>query len=242
MASLLADAPVIMMPEEEFQGTLEKGDGPDRPRMAVKKAVKKPDKACQPDEICAEQAVLGLLECQPTSSRVKIEDLVMDKVEERRQSAASVAETNDSVRSFWDQPVSPPDMQWAYDPRIPPEWNKVVASIVAQRWAESVQPTGEVYWQPFTDEILEPSDIMFNGRSLTAKSVQWLTKSTVSKPPLRLRTEDTGEAHLRALRERFKPKVQLCQKRTDKGKAKSTGLRKEDIPRLRQWQQELADI
>ncbi|KAG6859537.1 hypothetical protein C0993_003817, partial [Termitomyces sp. T159_Od127] len=55
--------------------------------------------------------------------------------------------------------------------------------------------------------------------------------------------EDTGEVHLRALGERFKPKVQMRQKRVDKGKAKATGLREEDIPRLRQqWQQEFADI
>ncbi|KAG6894352.1 hypothetical protein C0992_006480 [Termitomyces sp. T32_za158] len=57
MASLPADAPVIMISEEEFQGTLERGDGPDRPRMAERKAVKKPDKARQPDETRAEQRV-----------------------------------------------------------------------------------------------------------------------------------------------------------------------------------------
>ncbi|KAG6871747.1 hypothetical protein C0992_010382 [Termitomyces sp. T32_za158] len=129
-------------------------------------------------------------------------------------------------------------MQWAYDPRMPPEWNEVVASMVAQRWAGMLRPTGEVYRQPVADEISEPLDVMFDGRSLTAKNVQWSTKATVSKPPLRLRTEDTGEVHLRALRERFEP-----QKRVDKGKAKATGLREEDIPRLRQqWQQEFADI
>ncbi|KAG6870387.1 hypothetical protein C0992_000209, partial [Termitomyces sp. T32_za158] len=55
--------------------------------------------------------------------------------------------------------------------------------------------------------------------------------------------EDTGEVHLSALRERFEPRVQLRQKRVDKGKAKATGLREEDIPRLhQQWQQEFVDI
>ncbi|KAG6875938.1 hypothetical protein C0992_001658 [Termitomyces sp. T32_za158] len=146
------------MSEEEFQGTLERGDGPDRPRTAERKAMKKPDKACQPDKTRAERVILGSLECQPTSSRVKVEDLVTDEVEERRQSAASTAKTNDSVRSFWDQPVPLPDMQWAYDPHMPPEWNEGVASMVAQRWAGSGRPTGEVYRQPFTDEISEPSD------------------------------------------------------------------------------------
>ncbi|KAG6870203.1 hypothetical protein C0992_000757, partial [Termitomyces sp. T32_za158] len=55
IASLPVDAPVIMISEKEFQGTLERGDGPDRPRMAERKAVKKPDKARQPDETRAEQ-------------------------------------------------------------------------------------------------------------------------------------------------------------------------------------------
>ncbi|KAG6872454.1 hypothetical protein C0992_009609 [Termitomyces sp. T32_za158] len=121
MASLPADALVIMISEEEFQGTLKRGDGPDRPRMAERKAMKKPDKACQPDETRAERVNLGSWECQPTSSRVKVEDLVTDEVKECRQSAASAAETTDSARSFWDRPVPPPDMQWAYDPRMPPE-------------------------------------------------------------------------------------------------------------------------
>ncbi|KAG6873868.1 hypothetical protein C0993_000984 [Termitomyces sp. T159_Od127] len=54
MASLPANAPVIMISEEELRGTLERGDGPDRPRMAERKAVKKPDKARRPDETHAE--------------------------------------------------------------------------------------------------------------------------------------------------------------------------------------------
>ncbi|KAG6892924.1 hypothetical protein C0995_002034, partial [Termitomyces sp. Mi166 len=55
--------------------------------------------------------------------------------------------------------------------------------------------------------------------------------------------EDTGEAHLHALRERFKPVVQPCQKRMDKGKVKTQGLSDNDILQLCQaWQQEFADI
>ncbi|KAG6893328.1 hypothetical protein C0993_001395, partial [Termitomyces sp. T159_Od127] len=216
MASLPANALVIMISEEELRGTLERGDGPNRPRTAERKAVKKPDKARRPDETRAERVNLGLWECQPTSSRVRVEDLITDEVKECRQSAASAAEMTNSARPFWDRPVPPPDMQWAYDLRMPPEWNEVVASMVAQRWVGSSRPTGEGYRQPFAEEISEPLDIMFDGQLLTAKSVQWSTKSTVSKPPLRLRMEDTGEVHLRALRERFKPKVQMRQKSVDK--------------------------
>ncbi|KAG5332754.1 hypothetical protein C0989_006558 [Termitomyces sp. Mn162] len=59
MASLPANALVIMISEEELQGTLERGDGPDRPRTAERKAVKKPDKAHRPDETHAERVNLG---------------------------------------------------------------------------------------------------------------------------------------------------------------------------------------
>ncbi|KAG6881117.1 hypothetical protein C0995_002958, partial [Termitomyces sp. Mi166 len=66
---------------------------------------------------------------------------------------------------------------------------------------------------------------------------------TVSQPPVRLKMEDTGEAHLRALRERFEPASQACQKHVDIGKKKSQRLSEDDFSRLRQaWQQEFANI
>ncbi|KAG6870888.1 hypothetical protein C0995_009905, partial [Termitomyces sp. Mi166 len=142
MASLLANSLAILMSEKEFQGTLERGDGLDQPISIGRKVVKQPDKARLPKKTHVEQVGVDLLECQPTSSRVKVEDLITDKVEEQ-QSAASVAETTDSIQSFWDRPVPPPDMQWAYDPCMLPEWNEVVASMVVHNWAGSCQPTGE---------------------------------------------------------------------------------------------------
>ncbi|KAG6880846.1 hypothetical protein C0995_004115, partial [Termitomyces sp. Mi166 len=180
------------------------------------------------------------MECQPTSSRVKMEDLVID---EEEQSTASAAETTKSEQSFWNRPVGPPDMQWAYDPCMPLEWNEVVASMVVKNRVASLQPTGEVYRQPTADEISEPSNIFVDGVSLKAKSVSWSTTSTVSQPPVRLKTEDTGEAHLHALRERFEPARQSCQKCADIGKEKPQRLSVDDFLELCQaWQQEFADI
>ncbi|KAG6869577.1 hypothetical protein C0995_002060, partial [Termitomyces sp. Mi166 len=112
------------MSEKEFQETLEREDGLDQPIVAGRKAVKRPNKAHLPKEIRVEQVGLELLEYQPTSSRVKVEDFMTDEVEEQPQSATSVIETTDTIRSFWDRPVPPPDMQWAYDPHMPPEWNE----------------------------------------------------------------------------------------------------------------------
>ncbi|KAG6895755.1 hypothetical protein C0995_011184 [Termitomyces sp. Mi166 len=148
------------------------------------------------------------MECQPTSSRVKVEDLITD---EEEQSAASTLETTKSERSFWDRPVGLPNMQWAYDLCMPPEWNEVVASMVVKNQVALLQPTGEVYRQPMADEISEPSNIFVDGVSLKAKSVSWSTTSTVSQPPVWLKMEDTGEAHLHVLRERFEPAPLLDQ-------------------------------
>ncbi|KAG6859221.1 hypothetical protein C0995_010577 [Termitomyces sp. Mi166 len=218
MASLPANSPAILMSEEEFQGTLERGNGPDQPISVGRKVLKQPDKAHLPKKICVEQVGVDLLECQLTSSRVKVEDLITDEVEEQ-QSA------------------------WAYNPCMLPEWNEVVASMVVHNRAGLCQPTGEVYRQPAADEISEPLHILFNGQSLKVKSVQWSMELMVSKPPVRLRTEDTGEVQLRALREQFKPTVQLRQKRMDKGKVKTQGRSDNDIPQLRQaWQHEFVDI
>ncbi|KAG6871102.1 hypothetical protein C0995_008169 [Termitomyces sp. Mi166 len=155
-------------------------------------------------------------------------------MDEEEQSAASSAEMTKSERSFWDRPVGPPDMQWAYDPHMPPEWNEVVASMVVKNWVASLQPTGEVYCQPMADEISEPLNIFVDGVSLKAK---------ISQPPVQLKTENTGEAHLHALREQFEPASQARQKRIDRGKVKTQGLSDNDIPQLHQaWQQEFADI
>ncbi|KAG6895740.1 hypothetical protein C0995_012259 [Termitomyces sp. Mi166 len=93
----------------------------------------------------------------------------------------------------------------------------------------SLQTIGEVYCQPTADEISEPSNIFINGTLLKAKI--WL------------KTEDTGKAHLHALRERFEPASQVHQKRIDIGKNKPCKLSEDDFLRLRQaWQQEFADI
>ncbi|KAG6897041.1 hypothetical protein C0995_010836 [Termitomyces sp. Mi166 len=91
MASLPANS--LAISEEEFQGTLKRGDGLDQSITTSRKAVIQPDKAQLPKKTRVKQVAVDLMECQPTSSRVKIEDLVMD---EEEQSAASTAETTKS--------------------------------------------------------------------------------------------------------------------------------------------------
>ena len=98
--SLPADSPVVLMSEEEFQGTLKKGKHPDEPEQAVQ---------CKNER---GKRVVESLECQPTSSQVKVEDLVKDEV-------YSTMGTVGSTRSLMDRPVPRPGVQWAYDPRMP---------------------------------------------------------------------------------------------------------------------------
>ncbi|KAG6899912.1 hypothetical protein C0993_005387 [Termitomyces sp. T159_Od127] len=128
VASLPADALAILMTEQEFQETLKRGEELEKTGVASKRAAKKPDRADPDGKTHAKQVSTGALECQLTSSRVRVEDLVTDKIkkEEQQQSVISMVETMDSV------PL--PDMQWAYNPCMPTEWNEVVASIVMQKW------------------------------------------------------------------------------------------------------------
>ncbi|KAG6858697.1 hypothetical protein C0995_014667, partial [Termitomyces sp. Mi166 len=230
MASLPANSPAIS--EEEFQETLKRGDGLDQSITNDRKAVIKPDKAQLLKKTHVKQVAVKSMECQLTSSRVKVEDLVTDKEE---QSAASALETTKSERSFWDRPVEPPDMQWAYDLHMPPEWNEVVASMVVKNQVASLQLTGEVYRQPMANKISEPSTIFVDGVSLKAKSMSWSTTLTVSQPPVRLKMEDTGEAHLHALREQFEPASQAHQKHQQEFADIVNGT-KEELPPWREEQ------
>ncbi|KAG6869897.1 hypothetical protein C0995_016420 [Termitomyces sp. Mi166 len=101
--------------------------------------------------------------------------------------------------------------------------------MVVKNQVTSLQSTGEVYRQLMANKISEPSNIFVNGALLKAK--------------IRLMTEDTGEAHLRVLREQFEPASQVHQKHVDIGKDKPRKLSEDDFLRLRQaWQQEFADI
>ncbi|KAG6882748.1 hypothetical protein C0993_009294 [Termitomyces sp. T159_Od127] len=88
VARILASLPEIIMTEKEFQGNLKRGDALDQPKEAGIMVVKKAH---------AERVSQNSLECQPTSSRVKVEVLVTDEVEEKQQSAASTVETTNST-------------------------------------------------------------------------------------------------------------------------------------------------
>jgi hypothetical protein len=66
-----------------------------------------------------------ILPCQPTSSRVKVEDLVMEEQETDEQV------TYASSRTFWDRPIPKPQFEWPHDPHMPAKWNEMITSMCA---------------------------------------------------------------------------------------------------------------
>lgn len=70
--------------------------------------------------------------CQPTSSRVRMEDLITDDMDEehhREFHAGNEEEEYNTAqprRRFWDRPVTPVHMAWLGDARMPVEWNMMI--------------------------------------------------------------------------------------------------------------------
>ena len=96
-------------------------------------------------------------ECQLTSSKVKVEDLVTDK--EKLQDKEDDMLTSQSTCSFWDRPIPCPQHDWPHDPRMPNEWNTVIESMREYKGNCTI-PRGEIYRQPEEDEISEPEEFM----------------------------------------------------------------------------------
>ena len=85
---------------------------------------------------------------------MKSEDLVTDKQEKEDEALMS-----QSTRSLWDRPMPRPQYDWPHDPRMPAEWNTVIASMRAYKGNHTI-PRGEIYRQPEEDEASEPEEFM----------------------------------------------------------------------------------
>ncbi|KAG6892840.1 hypothetical protein C0992_012273, partial [Termitomyces sp. T32_za158] len=125
---------------------------------------------------------------------------------------------------------------------MPAEWNELVASMYAWsglRWNSSEG----VYCQASDDKVSRPSEIIFDGVSVSSQRSKWVA-------PLRLHTLDESELRIMALRDKYAwPTDQATmlerprKAEQHKGKGKSEGFTIEDILNLRQqWQEEFADI
>ena len=154
-------ATALLMTEKEYLDTLPKGE---KPAPATKTQQKTPQKTSKTPEFQHKPPKYEY-ECQPTSSKVKVEDLVTHDQDQETPS------TSTSTRSFWDRPIPKPQFDWSYDPRMPPEWNNVVASMQAHEGNRYI-PRGEIYREPLDDEISEPEEFTAKYRSSTESSKQ----------------------------------------------------------------------
>jgi hypothetical protein len=220
--------PELLMKDEEFK-TLQQGEKP----------------IPEPSKLRKNHEKYKITECQPTSSKVKVEDMITDE-EERLLEEQDKATTSRNTRSFWDRPTPRPQHDWLHDPRMPDEWNAVVASMRAYE-GKRTQPRGEQYRDAREDEISETSEFVdrqplklhhpdHRRKQASARLDPWKTDS---------------EQDFKTLRSRFhKPKKppdmkeeQREEYRRRKGKSRELGLAEEDYPRLRQqWYDEFSDI
>jgi DNA-binding protein YbaB len=112
---------VVMMPESEFKSLLE-GEGMEELEQQFKRRKEKLRQERQPTvaKITKKSNRVDITgNCESTSSKVKVEDLITDEDE--------VKEVPRQQRKLWDRPVPPPDHQWVRDPRLPVELNEMNA-------------------------------------------------------------------------------------------------------------------
>lgn len=222
----------LLMSEEEYINTLKSGEKLPVPDIYSKKKKK---------VTYVEQ---NIQECQPTSSKVKIEDLITDEEERRLDEASRIAEqgtvADNNTRSFWDRPVPKQQVIWDHDPRMPKEWNDVVSAMRLYE-EDQTRVIGTLYREPMPSEVSGKYDFTKSYKT-SVKDKDWMRKQS----SVRLEVRDNWEDNMKNLRKRFeaeKPPPTPKPKKPDKGKSPMKSLTEEDYPRLRQqWYDEYQDI
>lgn len=213
--SLPNDIETIIMTESEFFSLSERG-GIEEPKK-VPPRQQRPSKNRNID-------ITG--ECQPTSSKVKVEDLVTDKVKLQQ-------------RKLWDRPIPSPKHQWVRDPRLPVELNEMNAAMWDHNRPQHM-PKEEEYRHPDTHEVSATTKFIAHIRDEQPKRRK--------KPKLRLPTIDESMESISKLKEKYEPqrrKVESPTKRDSplKGKEKATEIAEDDLANLGQrWHNEYQDI
>jgi len=128
-------------------------------------------------------------ECEPTSSRTKVEHLVTDEDERITIERQEPPEVNNTSCELFDQPIPPPETYRTYDPRLPNELNELLGAMQLTKW--QVQSM-ESYREPFIEEI---SDAVCIPRPRKKN----LGKGRKQPPPFKLPMGDDSMALLDAL-------------------------------------------
>ena len=177
-------------------------------------------------------------ECEPTSSKVKLEQLVTDEDEELVTEGDDSPRVNDQSQELFDRPIPPPETYHAYDPRLPKELNELLGTMQVTKWQAL---DTEKYRDPLPEEILETNHIPKPKRNPTERKRN-------PPPQFRLPSVDDSLASLDALRRkhdpvRRKPPDANRLKPPSKGKEKATTYTEDDIPSLtQQWCDGYQDI
>jgi len=242
MGSLPPECPSLLMTEEEFM-SLPKGGEPETKTQkhgpetrAYPQESLKPNYESEPGEqtsprIKNSRPNYDSQFCEPTSSQIKIKDLVTDEDEDEMASAlereAQRQWEHDNPRqkrTFWDRPIPPPQFEWMPDPRMPKEWNDVVASMRSDEWARYRSHASEISYRHADREEVSPIQEFTQVWYPDNERREFLR----AQSPLRLNTGDTSELSLKKMRERFeRPKSARIKinslpktKRVDKGREK----------------------
>lgn len=192
--------------------------------------------------------------CQPTSSKVLVEDLRTDEEEEKflkPQVKLDLPEEEvERPKTFWDRPVPKPQYEWIHDTRMPKEWNEMVYAMRALE-SSRMYTEGEYYREATPDEISEPVDFDYSNYSNSnSEFTEYLRKMSVHQNQPLLGSDDS-EAKFKKLANKFRkptpgPSIKeayVPPYKPDKGKKPMRHLTQEDYPRLREnWRNEYADI
>ncbi|SJK99800.1 uncharacterized protein ARMOST_03111 [Armillaria ostoyae] len=106
--------------------------------------------------------------CQPSSSKVKVEDMVTDEMDDqhfRDHHDDYEEEVKPDRRRFWDRPVPPPQMAWPGDARMPIEWNMLINDM------RGIETDPQGYREKQNDVGTEEDGTSIYEASLAAESI-----------------------------------------------------------------------
>ncbi len=118
-----------------------------------------------------------IAECQPTSSKVLMEDLVTDADDDAHEHEfhyhidSSIPHRDESPNGtqrtrFWDRPTSSSTFAWPGDHRMPTEWNMVVSEM----WKLDPNSKGTLFNYPDIPAVKEPERDINNRLSFLVPS------------------------------------------------------------------------
>lgn len=187
--------------------------------------------------------------CEPTSSKVKVEDMINDDDEnEIIKEIMSVnlqtgqTQQKHTSRSFWERPIPHPSLEWVYDPRMPNEWNELMSNAMAMHSTRPYRDPEMQYRKASSNEISPTVD--FDAIYPRAPGIR--ERFNGQNVRLNLPADDIN--NMKTLRQRFekprdqtKPKEAIRASREDKGKAKQ--IEQTNLDSLRSaWKEEYADM